>query len=441
MLCGENEASTTDPAPEVGGCRMGMTGRRLLVLAAAAAVIASASACSSSGKTSAGAAAGGGGGGGQTYTIGLLTDLSGVAASAESTTPVGVKAGVGLANSEGYHIKYVVADAASSPAGALAAAQKLVAQDHVFAVIAVSGLTFAAAPYLTSHGIPVLGAATDGPEWIASRNMFSVFGTEDYHKVATTYGQFFRTVGVTNLASLGYSIVPSSNLSAKGAAVSAEEAGLKVGYLNANFPLGGTNVAPAALAMKSAGVDGYTGAVEENTSFALVGALRQEGVDLKAALFAVGYGADLEQGGPGAQQAAQGSYFTLSYEPVEMNTPATQRLQNALKTYAGVTGDPSLNEYLGYASVDAFVTGLKSGGSKPSQAAFINTMLGIRSYNAAGLFGSHSIGFAMDQRGQAAGADNCVWVTKYSGSSFQLVQGAIPICGTTIPGKTVSASS
>jgi branched-chain amino acid transport system substrate-binding protein len=47
----------------------------------------------------------------------------------------------------------------------------------------------------------------------------------------------------------------------------------------------------------------------------------------------------------------------------------------------------------------------------------------------------------MNQRGQAAGADNCTWVTQYSGSSFHLIPGADPICGSVIPGKTVSGSS
>lgn len=400
-----------------------------------------ASACSSTAKSAAGTAGGSGSSGGKTYTLGVITDLTGVASSAELTTPIGVKAGVGLANSEGYHIKYVVADAGSSPSGALAAAQKLVDQDHVFAVIAVSGLTFSAAPFLASHGIPVIGSATDGTEWITDRNMFSVFGTEDYTKVSTTEGQIFKLLGITNVGIIGYGIVPSAAESAKGGAVSAQDAGIKVGYLDANFPFGGTNVQPAVLAMKSAGVDGYTGSVEENTSFAVVEALHQAGLSLKASVLAVGYGADLYSAGPGAEQAAQGVYFTLSYEPVEMHTAATARLQNALKTYAGATGDPSLNEYIGYSSVDGFVTGLKAAGPNPTQASLINAMLGIRSYDAAGLYGTHSVGFAMDQRGQVAGADNCSWLVKYEGSTFQLVSGADPICGTNIPGKTVSGSS
>ncbi len=95
---------------------------------------------------------------------------------------------------------------------------------------------------------------------------------------------------------------------------------------------------------------------------------------------------------------------------------------------------------MGFASVDGFLTGLKAAGADPNQASFINAMLGIRSYSAGGLFGSHSIGFAMDQRGQASGADNCTWVTQFVGHSFHLVPGMDPICGTNT-GQTVSASS
>src|SRR5262249_4305182 len=162
-----------------------------------------------SGAKSSNAPTGASGGSGKTYTLGVLTDLTGPIASAGRTTPLGIKAGGGGGNSEGYKIKYVGADTGSSPAGALTGAQKLVLQDHVFAVLALSGLTFAAASFLTSHGVPVVGSANDSTEWITSRNMFSVFGTEDYTKVGSTFGTFFKNIGVTNLASLGYSISPS----------------------------------------------------------------------------------------------------------------------------------------------------------------------------------------------------------------------------------------
>jgi branched-chain amino acid transport system substrate-binding protein len=96
---------------------------------------------------------------------------------------------------------------------------------------------------------------------------------------------------------------------------------------------------------------------------------------------------------------------------------------------------------MGYATVDGFVTGLKAAGSNPTATSFTNAMLGITKYNAAGLYGSHSIGFSMAQRGQFSGADNCVWFTQYQGTTFHLVPGAVPLCGQTIPGVRVSASS
>jgi branched-chain amino acid transport system substrate-binding protein len=400
--------------------------------AIAACVIIAVAGCSSS-KPSSSTGAG--------YTLGVLADLSGPGSNTNSTTPKGIQAGTGVAAKEGYKIKYVVADTASSPSGALTGAQKLVEQDHVFAVIAVSGLTFAAANYLSAQHVPVVGAAIDSTEWITSRNMFSVIGAPDFNSVETTTGLFFKKVGVTTLGALGYGSVPSAAEAAKGAAVAAQSEGIKVGYLNADFPLFSTDVGPEAIAMRNARVDGLTTSVETNVSFALVTALRQQGANLRAALLPTGYGGDLVAGGPGAVQAAQGIYFISGFEPVEMRTAATQRFQAALVTYAGVTGEPTFAEYLGYVSLDAFVTGLKAAGAHPTQASFINAMLGITSYNAVGLYGAHSIGFTMNQRGHAAGADNCFWVTQFSGSSFHLVAGADPICGSILPGKKVSPSS
>ena len=264
--------------------------KKMLVIAALAAVVVAGGLAGSSAPKA------GASGSEPTYTLGVITDLTGLASSAELSTPNGVKAGVGYEDAHGYKIKYDVVDAGSSPAGALAAAQKLVEQDHVFAVIAVSGVTFAAAPFLLANGIPVFGSASDASEWTTDKNMFSVFGTANYTKVETTDGLVFKLLGAKDIGSIGYSISPSSSETAEAAAVSAEAAGLKAGYLDAAFPFGGTNVGPVALAMKNAGVDGVTAAVEENTGFALITALRQDGVTLKAPLLAVGYGGDLYSG-------------------------------------------------------------------------------------------------------------------------------------------------
>lgn len=410
-----------------------MFNSKLRLGAAVVSVLLVAAACgsSSSGSSSSG-------GGGKTYTVGILTDVTGPAASGNKTSVQGVQAGAVLASKQGYTIKYVVADTGTSPTGAMQAAQKLVQQDHVFAVVAVSALTFSAAPFLTAQGVPVVGVAEDGTEWITSKNMFSAYGYTDPRLVSTTYGQYFKTQGATNVGALGYSISPSSSEAAKSAAVSAEAAGLKAGYVNANFPFGSTNVEPVALAMKSAGVNGVTASTDPNTAFALITALRQSGANPRVAVFATGYGGDLQQAGPSAKQTAQNLSFISSWEPVEMHTAATEQFQSALKSI-GITTDPTYAEYAGYTSIALLVQGLQGAGSNPSQSALINSMSRISSFNAAGLFGSHSVD--LSKRVGSLGADNCYWFTKYSGSTFQPVSGASPLCGHIIQGKTVSPSS
>jgi branched-chain amino acid transport system substrate-binding protein len=60
----------------------------------------------------------------------------------------------------------------------------------------------------------------------------------------------------------------------------------------------------------------------------------------------------------------------------------------------------------------------------------------VHDYDAAGLLGEHKLDLA-SQVDTAAGPDNCIYVTKLVGSTFQLVKGAEPICGRIVPGKTV----
>ncbi len=406
-------------------------GRKVLVGAAVLAMLAAA--CSSSSKSGTGAS------GGHTITVGILTDITGPAASGNKTSVQGVQAGAVVATKDGYNIKYVVADTQTSPSATQLAAQTLVQQDHVDAVVAVSALTFAGASYLTAHGVPVVGVAEDGPEWITAKNMFSVYGALDTTKVSTTAGVFFKKQGVTTLGSLGYSVSPSSAEAAKSAAVSAQVAGIKVGYLNANFPFGSTNVQPVAIAMKNAGVDGFTASVDPNTGFALVTALRQTGDNLKVALLPTGYGGDLLQAGPGAVQSGQGVYFSTSFQPIEMQTAATKQFQSALRT-VGVTTDPTYAQYAGYASIALLVEGLKAAGPNPTHSSLITALSNVKNFDAAGLLGSHTFDLS-DRAGTATGIDSCIYVTKLVGSSFQLVPGADPVCGSVIPGKTVSASS
>ncbi len=418
--------------------------RKLLV--AAAVIMTVAAGCSSSSKSSssststAGTSSGSSSSSGNhTISVGILTDITGPAASGNKTSVQGVQAGAVIAKQDGWTLKTYVGDTQTSPTAALNAAKTLVEQDHVDVILTVSAITFGGAPYLTQQGVPVVGAPEDGPEWLTSKNMFPVYGYLDTTKVSTVYGEFFKMEGVTNVGALGYSISPSSAEAAKGAAVSAENSGLKVGYLNANFPFGSTNVQPVAIAMKNAGVNGFTATVDPNTGFALITALRQVGDPLKVALLPTGYGGDLIQAGPGALQSGQGVYFGTSFEPMEMNTAATQQLKSALAAI-GIHTDPTYAEYAGYASVALLLEALKTTGPNPTHSSLITALNGVTGFNAAGLFGDHSFDLG-NRTNTATGVGPCLYVTKLSGSTFQLVPGADPICGSEIPGKSVSASS
>src|SRR3954454_8980002 len=203
-----------------------MTGRTSKAVFTTVAALVVAAGCSSSGGGGGNNASSTPAGGGsstaaagplKTVTIGVLQDGTGPAASGNKTAIDGVKAGVVYAQRNGYKIKYVVGDTATNPSTALAAAQKFITRDHVDAVIAHSAITFAAAPYLTQHKVPVIGAAEDGPEWITAMNMFGVFGALHTTKVADTTGKLFKLLDVSTVGAIGYSISPSSSEAAKAA--------------------------------------------------------------------------------------------------------------------------------------------------------------------------------------------------------------------------------
>jgi ABC-type branched-subunit amino acid transport system substrate-binding protein len=121
----------------------------MVVLACFAALVGIAACGSSSSKLTSAS--------GRTVTIGVLIDYTGAAASSEKSSVMGVQAGRVLAARQGINLKYVLGDTATTPAGALAAAQKFVDKDHVVAVIVNSAVAFSAAPFTISpSSVPTL---------------------------------------------------------------------------------------------------------------------------------------------------------------------------------------------------------------------------------------------------------------------------------------------
>jgi branched-chain amino acid transport system substrate-binding protein len=313
-------------------------------------------------------------------------------------------------------------DSQSTPGGALTAAQKLVQTDKVFAIISVTSDMFGAEPYLLKQGIPVIGTGYDGPEWEvpANNNMFDAIGTNDPATVYTTNGLVMKALGATTCGAVGYTESPSSSKSATASVKSCASQGLKSGHV-AQVSFGSTDMAPVALAMKSAGVDGIFMGTVPNTGFALAAALRQAGVKPKAFVLATGYGGDLLSSAA-AVTAAQGFQFSSTGQPVEMNTPATQTLAKNLAA-AGESQTPTYAEQNAYISVAAFVAGLKAAGTNPTKKQFMSSMRAVKGFDADGLLAPEKIDFS-----NYAPTATCSWILTLEGKKF-VPEPNIPFCG------------
>jgi branched-chain amino acid transport system substrate-binding protein len=369
--------------------------------------------------------------------LGVLTDSTGVASSGFVTTEKGIQAylaNAGPSGINGHKITYVMADTASTPAGALLGAEKLVERDKVFAIIEISSVLYGAEPYLLKQGVPVVGGAIDGPEWTepANSNLFASVGVTNYKTVSSATGQYMKIQGVTSCAALGYAGSLSSQAAARGEMKSCQAAGLKVGYLNAQVPFGSTDMGPVALAMKKAGVDGITLSVVPSTAFALAAAVRQLGIPLKVFLTATGYGGDLLSSSA-AVAVAQGYQFGSIGLPIEAVTPATAKFAAALAA-VGVHDTPTFAEQEAYISMSAFAAGLHAAPPAVSRVSFMAALRGVTGFDAEGLFYPGSVNFNdYGSVGMGAGPGGCLYVAQLSGTKFIPVQGT-PLCGKNLQG-------
>jgi ABC-type branched-subunit amino acid transport system substrate-binding protein len=350
------------------------------------------SACSSSGNTSSGSGNPGSSSNGAAsstmVTLGLLTSLTGPLSSEfGQPTVAAAQARIDLANHTnevpGVQLKLVVQDDQSTPAGALAATQVLVSQDHVFALIDASALFAAAYKYTVQNNVPVLGWA-DSTEFSdpGNRNLFAYFGSpaSNYPPVKNV-GLFLQSQGATKVCRLATADVPAATKSADQFASSAKAVGLPVVY-SVDVPSSTTDMNSYALAMKNAGCNSAVIILPEGQYTALFQDATNLGFRLKAT-FGPSYDQSvLDKSVVGAEQ---GLDFLSQYEPYWMNTPAANRVRAAMKTYANVdTEAPSVGFYWGWVPTDLAIFGLKLPGASASQSVFIDKLRQVNNYDAGG---------------------------------------------------------
>ncbi len=327
-----------------------------------------------------------------TITLGLLTSVTGDAASTFADTSQGAQARIDLQNAhggvDGRTIHMTTADDQSSTTQALTASQALVDNDHVFGVMGVSAFLFAAYKQLQTEGVPVTGGGFDGPEWgeQPNTNMFTFTPVDAKYPGSppfTVTGQFFKSIGSTNVAEFA-SQTPSSVGAAQSAKTSVLAAGLKNTYQDLNFPFGGVDFTAQMLQLKQQGVDAAYCVCVESSDLALSTAAKDAGVALKQIL-ATGYDQQTLDD-PAAVSAAQGQYFTTVTVPFELGTAPTAEMLAAMKQYVGYTGTvPDYGQVEGWLSADLMISGLQLAGANPTRTSFIDGLRTDTSYTGGGL--------------------------------------------------------
>jgi len=370
----------------------------------------------------------------KTITIGIVTSETGAGAPYFFDSPDGAKARFDVENAKGgvfgRKLKLIAIDNATSPTQDAAGWQSL-EQQGVFAVIGYDPLLFASYRYLTQQGIPVVGDGLDGPEWgqQPNTNMFNWANSLNppHFPAYTGFGTFIKSLGAKNMALLSV-VSPSATAAMKADEVSLKKAGIKFDYTNYNLQFGTVDFTTEALAMKSAGSDGFASAVEPDSAIGLASSVKQQGIVTKAPMVGTGY-AQKTIDDAQANQAGQNGWFAAQTVPFELKTAATKGMQAGLKKYASSAykgGIPDGGLTGGWLSADLVIRGLKDTGKDLSRTAYMKALSKVTDYTADGLLPSP---VDLSHFGQDP-PKSCMYWTKLSGKQFT---GAKLVCGNLIP--------
>lgn len=366
--------------------------------------------------------------------IGVIASLTGPSSATFKVTPKAADArlkayiaenGKCAARLKDY--KLIEADDTNAPAGALQAAQRLVQQEKVDAILHGTAAFYGAATFLTTDAaakkIPVMGGGFDGSPVYAdpTNNVFGILAPIDNKKTYTSQGELMKQAGATKAAIIAYDN-PSSGPAGDAAARSVEATGLKVAYKNLKIPYGTTDIGSIAQGIIDSGADGLITTLNPETSFGVTGALKQAGHDMKLIAQPIGYSADL-LASPPAVQAAQGITFSTSSAPMELRTEATKKRAAALKTIGNTSGIAGFAEDQGYIAADMLIHSLELAGCDSSIGDAMKALRGDKSWDGGGLLPA-----PRDFTSGDAAAETCSFYVKLTGKEFVPVSEQ-PICG------------
>ena len=325
--------------------------------------------------------------------LGFIWPGTGVASPAAEDSAKACRARVDAQNAKGgvngRKIQLEAVDDMSSAAN-LTAAQDLVQNRKVFAVVNNSPFAFVSYRYLQGARVPLIGGGSDGTYYGAkgNENIISALGnTAPVTGLTYDYGtNLAKQLGATKIGSVAFGVAAPSIAAALGVQqYAAPASGLEPVYLNTSVDFATTDVGPVVLGLKNAGADAVYLPLVGNTDLLIAQGLQQNGVPMKAVLMEEGY-AQATLNSPIAKTLNSSDIVAQSYKPVELkNDPAVKQFTSDLEKYAGITGVPDLGAYTGYIGCDLAITGLQRAGKNPTRQGFIDGLHNLGTYKPADL--------------------------------------------------------
>ncbi len=314
----------------------------------------------------------------------------------------------------------------------LSAAQDLVKNRKVFAVVNNSPFAFASYRYLQGARVPLIGGGSDGTYYGAkgNENIFSAQGNGApvaglVYDVGTNLA---KKLGATKIGSVAFAVSPGSIASAQAAQqYAAPASGLEPVYLNTSVDFATADVGPVVLGLENAGADAVYLPLVRNTNLAIAQGLQQNGVPMKAILMENGYGqATLDS--PIAKTFNSVDIVSQIYKPVELkNDPAVKQFTFDLEQYAGITGAPDVGAYSGYIGCDLAITGLQHAGKNPTGQGFIDGLHELGTYKAADLT-CQPIDLSLENFGKTP-TTGCEYFLTFKNGKFVVMNNGKPYFG------------
>ena len=322
-------------------------------------------------------------------TVGSMANATGPLSSDFAPIVNGVQAYFSMINAEGGVAgrKLKLADQEDdqgSPTTDLAVAQKLVQQDHVFAVVGVGTPFFGGASYLAQTGTPTFGYMVS-TDWANKPTLFGTYGSVLSFATAVPGEAYLaRELDAKSIAVVAYG-VPQSAAACQAAVTGLRAFGLNVTFTDLNLVYG-ADPSPSVLQMKSQNVDLLLSCLDINGNVAFARAISQNALTMHQ-LWLDGYDrSTLQQ----YSSIMNGVYFGVQHVPFE-----------AASVFPGVY--PGMETYLrqmqkyqpsyaydevaldGWLSAALFVSGLKTVGRDLTQKKLVTVLNRVTSFTGGGL--------------------------------------------------------